>query len=302
MSETASAPLPPELARRSADPLGDAVFRNTSLRVIRERNGAHIPSFYSPHENPDQIVVKQNGIPVPGVGEKKAGFTVADVAPERRWAIRPSGDLMPQHVFESHLLLARDEWFNEVEGVKPPGDLNKEVIPTVQAFVNKTPDPVNPKRLIPIGFDENAKPDPDFERKLWDSKGEESVSGRDRLQVLVDAYHSQTLRKTLKPWEVDEVEAHIKSTGASVPGGGDLSLVVQLEQLNRMLKDGDITADVHSRRVAALTGASDPTPEPEKPKRRPGYSAALCGEEVANVQKKRHQAECPKCQEMAPSE
>jgi len=304
MSEAISAPIPPDLARRSSDPLGDAAFASTDVRVIRERNFAHIPSFYTPHTNPSEILVTQGGVPIAGA-RGKLSFTVADVAPERRWAIRESGEVMPQHVFESHLMRVREEWFEKVEKVKPPGDLQKEVIPSVQRFVTRTPDPSDPSRLIEIGFDPNAKPDPSGERRLWDAKGEESVAGGDRLRMLLDAYHSPTLRKVLKKWEIEEVEAHLSGDGGAVVSGAS-GLVAKLEELNAMLAAGDISREVHSRRVSLLTGATMPdalVPDaPEKPKRRMGYSAAPCGVELPNVHKRKHIASCPACQEKTASE
>lgn len=287
-----SAPIPAELANRSADPLGAAAFGQTTLKVIKDRNGAHIPSFYRMHEDPAGTLVTQNGVPIPGV-RGKLSFTVADVAPERRWAITESGEVLPQHVFESQLQLVREEWFAEVQKVKAPGDLSKEPIPTVQFYVSRTVDPTHPGRLIPIGFDENAKPDDGIERRLWDAKGEEYVSGDERLRLLVDAYHSPTKRKVLKPWEIEEVERHL---GGSQAPGDTQGLVSKLEELNAMLASGDITAAVHSRRVALLTGAPVPAEaKAAKPPRKVGVLMA-CGVRVPGFQKRRHLETCETCQ------
>lgn len=300
MSEAASAPIPPQLSR-SGDPLGEAAFRDTSIRVVPERNGAHIPSFYIQHEDPSGTVVTQDGVPIPGVGDKKLGFTVADVAPERRWAITESGEVLPQHVFESKLLLTREEWFERVAKLKPPGDLKKETVKAVKDFVSVTPDPVNPARLIPIGFDPNAKPDPEAVKRLYDSKRDEFYEGDERLEMLLDAYENPKMQGKLKPWEVDEVEDYLRRRGRHVGGTNDLA--TKLEQLNELLASGDITPEVHSRRVAGLTGADRPQvvpqdsarQEPDKPETRRGYMTKPCGAEVRKFDSKKHDAECGKC-------
>ena len=291
MSEAASAPLPEQLANRGADPLGDSAFQQSTVTEV-PRNGGHIPSFYKHHADPASTVVKQSGVPLSSMAALQ--FTVAEVAPERRWAIAENGEVLPQHIFQDRLVNVREEYFQEVVHIKPPGDLAKEAIPQVTKYVSMTVDPVDKTKLVPIGFDPNRKPNADGERTLWDSKGEEYVTGDDAMRLLVDAYHSPKFRKTLKAHEVEEVEAYIKSTGG-IPVQDSSGLVTQLEQLNAMLSDGDITQEVHSKRVAALTGTS--ATEADEPKARPGYMLASCGEEIPRAHSKKHKAECGECGE-----
>ncbi len=261
MSESLSAPIPSQLisAVRSDDPLGEAAFRQHNLTVITERD-THIWSKYVPHENPAGTVVTQDGVPLPGV-RGKLQFTVAEVAPERRWVVRPNGEILHQHEFESSLLLWREEYFFGVLGKKPYGDLRKEVIKSVDKFVSMTVDSANPKKLIPIGMAEAEARDKGKRPSEWmDSQdNDSSIGGNDRMRLLLHAYRNPDLRKRLKPYEIEECEKHIGESIAPVSDGG--ALMGRLEELNQMLKDKDITPAVHSKRVALLTGA----PLPEMP-------------------------------------
>ncbi len=76
------------------------------------------------------------------------GFKVSDVLPERRWAILETGDIMDQRSFE-------DDYLRYMTGFGLPSfvDPKFEPMPRAERFVAKTFDPVDPRRLMDIGFD-----------------------------------------------------------------------------------------------------------------------------------------------------
>ena len=102
-------------------------------------------------------------IEVRGHGGAGLGFFVADVLPERRWAIATDGEVMPQIEFER----AYREWASYVSvstgQVIPITSVNKyfdptrEPIPNVVDWVSQTIDEFG--SFIPIGFDPRSAPE-----------------------------------------------------------------------------------------------------------------------------------------------
>lgn len=102
-----------------------------------EARGTYAPAWYLPHERPETIWVTQDG--------EDLGFTVADVAPERRWAIAASGALLPAHEFaEKH-----ERWYRGYYQLRDqaPDDPHVRPIPSVRSFVAKRVSPSDPSRL-----------------------------------------------------------------------------------------------------------------------------------------------------------
>jgi len=102
--------------------------------------GVFVPPWYKPHEDLDMPVVGTNG--------HKLGFTIADVAVERRWAIAPDGVVMPRNEFTDKLTewyIGQWTWRNPPQ---PPLPIDTSAYPTPESYVSKGPDPGNARRLI----------------------------------------------------------------------------------------------------------------------------------------------------------
>jgi hypothetical protein len=106
--------------------------------------GPFVPPWYIPH--PDLSV------DVRGSRGQRLGFTVAQVLPERRWAIAHDGRCVDQPAFEQKLLEWRIGQFQWLSPPKPVPDLTLEVIPTVEGFVSRGQDPANPRRTVDLTY------------------------------------------------------------------------------------------------------------------------------------------------------
>jgi hypothetical protein len=285
-------------AARSADPFASS-FQASHVVVIHER-GVHIPSFYERHPNPSEITVRENGLPILSLGKP---FTVADVAPERRWAIGLEGEVMPQHVFTSNLERVRYEYYQRAFDApqKPPGDLSKYHVPAVKQYVSMTVDPITPSRLKPIHYDAAAKA-PSDAQALYDANEDRLIMGSERLAILRAAYNDPATRDKLRPEEVALVEE--ANGGSTDPVRGESDLMQRLVDLNAKLQAGDLSREEHAAQVSALTGhvpvaaqeAVSETPKEAPKKRGAPKSQMACGEEVFNLHRKRHIESCEVCQ------
>ena len=255
----------------------DPFARNKAI-IIEER-GTHVPSGYIQHED-SQMLVKISGVPmIPPI-------RVGQIAPERRWAVKPDGNLLDQLTFENQFKANWTEWYR-LSGVAPPKGSRPEYayIPNVTKYVGFRVNPRNPhaKSLIPIHepvTKERQKP-----KFMYDTDGER-VEG-DRMTILVDAYHDQGLKKSLLSSEIEEVEAHLGiDRTASDSGSGSDAIVAQLTTLLEMKNARDITAVVYDKRVAMLTGKA---PDPKRQGRR---WDTPCGKEVYAPHKKHHLRKC----------
>ena len=103
----------------------------------------YIPSWYAQH------TAEQLSLPVLDDDDGMLGFTIAEVLPERRWAITADGHLLPQHTFEQRY----KQWIERVltpNGVVELKRFNKyfnvdiETVPGVDDFVDAKPDPSMP--------------------------------------------------------------------------------------------------------------------------------------------------------------
>jgi hypothetical protein len=231
-------------------------FAKQRVIIIKERD-VHVPTWYVPHEDPDTITVMEDGLPL--IPTIKVGM----IAPERRWAVRPSGNLLSQNEFKELYKRKYVEWFAVCESkpLKVSGKPENIWIPHVTEYVKWKVDPRNAKSptLVPIHEPEDttgAKP-----KNFHDGEGEKLPGAR--LDHLAACYRDPKLRGVLTPAETAEVEAYLGTQGVPVTTGVDLAS--QLEVLNDLLAAGDITPEVHSRRVALLTGTVVPEEVQETP-------------------------------------
>ena len=104
--------------------------------------GTFVPPWYKPHLDPHLAVLREDGGPL--------GFRIAEVAPERRWAISDDGRVMNKHDFRDRL----QEWYEGQWKWKnppqPPLDVSLGAFPTPEGFVSKGVDPRNPLRLYDL--------------------------------------------------------------------------------------------------------------------------------------------------------
>lgn len=106
--------------------------------------GTIVPPWYIPHADTSLRVISPHG--------RHLGFTVGEVAVERRWAIDAEGRCMPQQDFEQMLLQWRIGQYQWSSPPRPAPDLTLEPIPMVESFVSRGPDPANAKRLCDITY------------------------------------------------------------------------------------------------------------------------------------------------------
>jgi hypothetical protein len=180
-------------------------FEQSSVVRIPERQTI-VPAWYKRHTDPRGTIVTQNGKHIP------PGFTVAEVAPELRWAIGEDGEVMEQLVFRQ----AHEKWYTaqyQAAG-QTPDDPNLRSIPTVERFVARCVDPANPHRLQPI-LREPTQPAPALQ-PIHNAEGEKIEEDGE-----VEAPVGTTLKAPLpameplvdpKPIGPDATEAEIRAS------------------------------------------------------------------------------------------
>ena len=118
-----------------------AIFQQRRQPIPTPR-GPFVPPWYAPHEDTTLRVRGADGTVMP--------FTIGDVAPERRWAIRDDGTVMDKETF----LPLFDEWVIGQQAWQiPPGKaVNTEfnAVPSPVGFVAKQVDPAKPHRLLEL--------------------------------------------------------------------------------------------------------------------------------------------------------
>lgn len=104
--------------------------------------GVFIPPWYLPHKDLGLEVRNRHG--------EGLGFTIGDVAIERRWAIDPEGKVMTGHEFQDRLT----EWYiGQWAWQHPPQPalpVDTSSYPTPENYVSKGPDPANPRKLLSL--------------------------------------------------------------------------------------------------------------------------------------------------------
>lgn len=106
--------------------------------------GVFVPPWYAPHKDLSLPVRSHDGT-------KELGFTIADVAVERRWAIDAEGKVMHNHEFKDMLT----EWYvGQWKWQNPPQpalQVDTSSYPHPEQYVAKGPNPADNKRLIGLG-------------------------------------------------------------------------------------------------------------------------------------------------------
>jgi len=111
--------------------------------------GVFVPPWYKPHSTLDVQVLSTAGKPL--------GFTVGDVAVERRWAIAPDGQVIGGSEFIDRLTdwyIGQWTWRNPPQPSLP---VDTSGYPTPENFVSKGPDPANPRRVISLTLPNHRK-------------------------------------------------------------------------------------------------------------------------------------------------
>ncbi len=237
----------------------DAFEEATPALNIPHR-GVFVPGWYMAIRDQfsDDTVVLQNGVPILGTDSKP--FTIGQVAPERRWPITVSGELMHplayqekgrSHIHLYHKMLKEEG--NEHASFKGR-DINL-AFPSIETYVAQGIDPTDNAKLRAIGYDPNRTAGSTPE-SLFTQEGVEVESSR--MDLLCKAYANKAQRATMKTWEIQEVRAHLE-LGPEAPASGVDDIAKALGLLLEMKEAGDITDEVYMRKVANLTGADAPT-------------------------------------------
>lgn len=225
-----------------------------------EERGDYIPDWYKPHQSPETTLVTENGKPV------GAGFTVADMPIEHRWAVQEDGELLPGDQFHKLYLQWREGWFLYASpearrgegGIPDNWKRENEHVPSVRAFVQLQVDPRDESKLIPMGYDPQATAGT-VPTRIWDSKEERFLEGEERMQRLVEAK-----QKGLKLLPHEDADVSQYLADGNVPqASSEAPLKGQIELLNRLREQGVLTAEQHSAQVAALFSVELPQPAPE---------------------------------------
>ncbi len=281
---------------QASDPFGAASFP----KPVPER-GTHIPGSYmrAPHQDPGSVVVKKGGEPLLGMGGNT--FTVAEIAPERRWAVGYDGEVMVQAAFKVAKQQGVLEFYQMLRDNGHPnaryeGKLSNEPIPSAAEFVSWRVDPLDETKLLQIGYDPNPGDRPKQE-KFYDSSGEEIMASR--MDILIKAYAEPKQRAAMFESERKEVEAHL---GVEANASGS-DIATRLEVLTGLKEDGLLSEKQFIDQVTALTGKTVEAEEVAAPvaqisdAKQP--TAALCGKECkGKVGVTAHERNCKKCAEI----
>lgn len=101
--------------------------------------GTPVPTFYRPHADLT-VTVTKDGVSL--------GFTIGEVAADRRWAIRPDGEVIDQMEFADTLPNVWDDQYR-LSGASPQSHAGN-AIPRVENYVAWTQDDTRPDRLKPM--------------------------------------------------------------------------------------------------------------------------------------------------------
>lgn len=257
---------------------------------IQDR-GTHIPAWYvrNRHQEPEKTVVKHKGEPLKGFDGNP--FTVAQVAPERRYAIGLDGEVMDVNDFRSAHQQAHLEYYEVLRRRHPNAQFTGQIdlipIPNPADWVKWGVDPEDSTKLRQIGYDPKrpAGMKPEY---FYNAEGEK-VEGS-RIEHLCNAYADPQLRKSLKTHEIAEVEEHLGISSRA----GHSEVAAKLEQLTELMNDGAISVEVYAKKVAALTGKA-PEAEEKAEETETDPNIARCGHKCKPKGKAVHEFRCKKC-------
>ncbi len=218
--------------------------------------GTHIPALYvrNPHLDPD-LVVRRDNLPLLGAGEERESFTISQVAPERRWAVLPNGNVMEQAQFDADYKQKVLEFYamlreNGNQGARFEGNIASVPIPDAAEYVKMRVDPDDETKLIEIGYDPNAT-DGAVSKHFHDTKGDQIMASR--LEILVKAHSTTAGRAQMTESERAEVQLHL---GLSAASDHD-EIATKLEVLTDLHKDGMLSSDDYLKAVTELSGAGE---------------------------------------------
>ncbi len=197
-----------------------------SHRPIIER-GTYIPAWYKEHTDLGVRVVDQNG------GD--LGFTVADVLPERRWAISQSGRLIGEQEFENRYrdwigrITVKDGRIISMGAVNKYFDVTLETVPPIDDFVDAKLDPMRPGELryVPIGYNNAVALSRTKIRPIYNVMGEKVEDGvvqpapaEGFVAAVAPEPEMATTRcgKTMKPNRINQHQAICKNCRHFAPG------------------------------------------------------------------------------------
>lgn len=202
-------------------------------------------------------------------GDKLLGFTIRDVLPERRWAIRENGTLLGENEFRQRYL----EWASKVSrggrvipiaSVNGLFDASLVPVPTPAAFVSVAHDFQG--REIRIGFDPNKAPE----------KGKFILRDGEGREV-------DPLAPSAKKVERMTVLAELQEKGVLSP-----------EQLAKELSS-TLAVPVRIEEPPTTTGATNRERVPNREE-----VTALCGRSCkGNAGKLAHERKCVRCRAVA---
>lgn len=218
-----------------------------------------IPSFYQPHRDPHGTTVKVKGIPL--LSPNKRPFTVGEIPVERRWAVREDGELLDETEFRSGYERWYYEWFNALAFENPdsqpsPGKPENRGIPTARNYVSVQPSLAEPWHLEPMHYEPHPKGDRPKPDALYSRKSDEMI---DRREALALAYADPNARRSMRPEEIEEVEAMMGQTSERPAG----DVADKLERLQAQLIAGEISPKNYAYRVSLAVGKA-----PNRKKRR----------------------------------
>jgi hypothetical protein len=206
-------------------------------------NGLNIPiperETYVPAFTPKH---KNESAPVLSRKGEPLGFTIGEVLPERRFAIDTDGRCLDEREFEPmyfkwvSLVCAPDGRIVSLASINKYFDPRLEPVPNPEDFVNAR---IVGEKIIPITFDETKVEIPrNYEDRRFTAQGE-----------LVAAQNKASL--------------------------ADRTALAKVEALNDLVKDGTITVEQFSAKVAQLMGGATVEEAVQATEKPPGFDAAL---------------------------
>lgn len=283
---------------------GHGVYSN-GVRLIPERD-TYIPSDYEPHKHPERTRVLFEG------EEFAGGFVVAQMPPERRWAVDKKGNCLPQAEFERKFLEYRRLWFHVAspearrgEGRVPESYKDQcEPIPSVKDYCAKRVDPADETKLVNVNYDPFATKGA-TSKKLWSNEANEGkggfIEGEERMKILVQTYQDEALKRSLRPNEIKEVEAYLSgrapvdATQIPVAGATGVEVSAKLQMLTELRHKGRIGNAEFADEVAKFFHVAID----DDAKKKPGYRAFACGVMDHYSKEAEHIEGCFECQEAA---
>jgi hypothetical protein len=216
--------------------------------VFHERKN-HVPSFCpwqtKRPEEMKEVVIKLNGMPI--LDHKRVPITVDRIAPERRWAVRETGEVLEQHIFKDRYLAKWREWFRVAYNppARIPSKDENEPIPNVTEYVRYEVDPTNPRSCRLIGYDphegKGRRP-----TVLTDSNGE---NPRPYDEVLLEQYDRDPSKMK------EEERRYAAALRGDKPGMRAVEIAAELKLLTELFSKGKLTAETFAQEAAKLTGA-----------------------------------------------